>query len=195
MARKSALQAAQQEQYRWNREEHYLYLKLFAWYGPAIEALPPDHLLTPPWYDDSEEMRQIRLRTKEAWKELTGLPPLSGCDSGRWHAAAIAARHQLGLPAANVRSMTPEQLAKDILPWALSRRAAEPEEPEPLTGQQQEAFELIRDEGPLTGPQVVSKLVIGSESTFTRHYVPALKRHGIRNKRGLGYYHPDSYQK
>ena len=65
---------------------------------------------------------------------------------------------------------------------------------EPLSDSQQQAFNLICKEGPLLGRQIVNKLGIGSESTFTTHYVPSLKRHGIKNRRGLGYYHPDHYR-
>jgi len=69
---------------------------------------------------------------------------------------------------------------------------AGPENTLPLTEAQREAFILVRDEGPLTGKEIANRLGI-SESTFTRHYVPALKNHGILNRRGLGYYHPDLY--
>ncbi len=65
---------------------------------------------------------------------------------------------------------------------------------DPLTEAQQDAYDLIRDSGPLMGKEVVSKLGIGSESAFTTNYVPALKSHGIKNRRGLGYYHPDTYK-
>jgi hypothetical protein len=63
----------------------------------------------------------------------------------------------------------------------------------PLTEVQQQAFDLICDEGPLTGKEVVNRLGISSESNFTAHYVPDLKKHGIENRPGLGYYHPDFY--
>ncbi len=62
-----------------------------------------------------------------------------------------------------------------------------------LTDAQLEAFRLICSAGPLLGRQIVKKLGLGCESTFTKHYVPALKAAGIVNKRGLGYYHPDTY--
>lgn len=73
-------------------------------------------------------------------------------------------------------------------------KSEQKEAPKPLTEQQQEAFNLIRHDGPLTGKQVVNALGISSESTFTRHFVPALRTHGIRNLRGLGYYHEDTYR-
>jgi hypothetical protein len=63
-----------------------------------------------------------------------------------------------------------------------------------LTESQQQAFDLICKEGPLLGRQIVTRLGIGSDSTFTTHYVPALKQHGVENRRGLGYYHPDHYR-
>ena len=59
---------------------------------------------------------------------------------------------------------------------------------EPLTDSQKAAFDLIKKEGPLLGRQIVNRLGIGSESSFTRHYVPPLKAHGVKNRRGLGYY-------
>ena len=63
---------------------------------------------------------------------------------------------------------------------------------EPLTDQQQEVFEYIREHGPKTGKEICKALGIESQSTFTRHYVPALKKHGIRNKRGAGYFYLSS---
>lgn len=63
----------------------------------------------------------------------------------------------------------------------------------PLTETQQEAYNLIVDKGPKLGKEIISALGISSESSFTSHYVPALKKHGIVNRRGLGYYHPDKY--
>ena len=64
----------------------------------------------------------------------------------------------------------------------------------PLIEAHQQAFDLICREGPLTGKQIVTKLALTSQSLFTGHYVPELKLHGIRNRRGLGYYHPDLYK-
>ncbi len=68
----------------------------------------------------------------------------------------------------------------------------------PLTEAQQDAYNLICEasragEG-LTGSQICRRLGIDSESNFTTHYVPELKRHGIKNRRGLGYYHPDFFK-
>lgn len=63
---------------------------------------------------------------------------------------------------------------------------------QPLTDSQREVYETIRKEGPLQGPQIATKFGI-SESTLTAHYIPALKLHGIVNRRGLGYYHPETY--
>jgi hypothetical protein len=63
-----------------------------------------------------------------------------------------------------------------------------------LTEDHQKAFDLICEHGPLTGKEVVNRLGLNSESLFTSHYVPELKRHGIENRRGLGYYHPDHYK-
>jgi len=65
----------------------------------------------------------------------------------------------------------------------------------PLTEAQQEIYNLICREGPLTASQAVNKVeMLSSESNFTTHYVPALKNHGILNRRGLGYYHPNFYK-
>ena len=63
----------------------------------------------------------------------------------------------------------------------------------PLTEQQQKVYDLIKDKGPLTGKQIVNRLGITSESVLTSHCIPVLKDHGIKNRRGLGYYHPDHY--
>jgi hypothetical protein len=79
--------------------------------------------------------------------------------------------------------------------WATAKaNAIHVPTPKPLTEQQQEVYDLIKDEGPLTGPQIATRLGgLSSESVLTSHYVPALKDHGIKNRRGLGYYHPDHY--
>jgi len=65
---------------------------------------------------------------------------------------------------------------------------------EPLTEEHQKAFDLICTRGPLTGKEVVNRLGIASESLFTGRSVPELRTRGIRNRRGLGYYHPDFYK-
>lgn len=65
---------------------------------------------------------------------------------------------------------------------------AETAEPLPLTFQQQAAFDLIAVEGPIMGEDICRRVGIKSLSTFTSHYVPALKDHGVRNRRGAGYY-------
>ena len=65
--------------------------------------------------------------------------------------------------------------------------------PAPLTETQQEAYNLIVGDGPKSGKEIVRALGISSESSFTSHYVPALKKYGIVNRRGLGYYHAGTY--
>jgi hypothetical protein len=75
------------------------------------------------------------------------------------------------------------------------KSGALPAEPQkPLTEEHQKAFDLICKQGPLTGKQIVNRLSLTSESLFTSKYVPELRKHGIRNRRGLGYYHPDFYK-
>ena len=59
---------------------------------------------------------------------------------------------------------------------------------EPLTDSQQQAFEYIKANQPVSGKEIVKALELSSESTFTRHYVPALKKHGVKNKPRAGYY-------
>jgi hypothetical protein len=69
-----------------------------------------------------------------------------------------------------------------------------PPSPQPLTEAHQAAFDLICTAGPLTGKEIVNRLALTSESLFTGKYVPRLKEHGILNRPGLGYYHPDFYK-
>ena len=61
-----------------------------------------------------------------------------------------------------------------------------------LTDLQKEAYKLIRDEGPLLG-KTIAPASGTTESAFTAHYVPALKRCGVKNKRGAGYYLDEPY--
>ena len=56
----------------------------------------------------------------------------------------------------------------------------------PLTEAQKEVYDWIRRNGPLAGKEIANKIGL-SESTITAHYIPALKKHGIVNRRGLGY--------
>jgi len=118
----AAIEAVRQEQYRWGHAEHYLYCKLFPWYGPAVLKACPAESPTMPWSDKSEAMRQVRLRAMREWTALTGLPPLSSCEPDRWYAAAVAAGME-GLPTPDVRTLPPEKLAEIILPWVQAIRA------------------------------------------------------------------------
>jgi hypothetical protein len=59
---------------------------------------------------------------------------------------------------------------------------------DPLTDEQQKAFDYIKANQPVAGKAICKALAISSESTFTRHFVPALRKHGVKNKRGAGYY-------
>lgn len=85
-------------------------------------------------------------------------------------ASFVASRVRQGLA---VGEPKPPEPAADPLP--------------PLTERQQEAFDLIRDHGPLTGKEIASRMGV-SESAVTGTYVPHLKRHGVRNVKGRGYY-------
>jgi hypothetical protein len=53
----------------------------------------------------------------------------------------------------------------------------------PLTDSQQAVYDVIAKQGPLLGRQIVKLCGLESESVFTAHYVPALKRHGVKNLR------------
>jgi hypothetical protein len=99
------------------------------------------------------------------------------------------------------RRLTPEQLiAYDAGLESIRRQRAEiqgstyqPNDLPPLIKDHQDAYDLICKDGPLSGKQIVNRLNITSQSLFTGKYVPELKKRGIRNRRGLGYYHPDFY--
>jgi hypothetical protein len=84
----------------------------------------------------------------------------------------------------------------DAIELVVNRVDGLPEDKKPpLTYKQQKAFDLICKSGPILGKDIIKRLPgIRSESTFTKHYVPPLKLHGIVNKRGLGYDHPRHYK-
>ena len=70
---------------------------------------------------------------------------------------------------------------------------AEDETIKPLTEQQAEVAEWIRDQGrPVSGKEIVNALGLSSESTLTSRFIPALKDHGLKNRRGAGYYFPST---
>ena len=56
-----------------------------------------------------------------------------------------------------------------------------------LTDRQKEVLEYVRRNGPKTAKEIAKAISIGV-GTLTRHIVPALRKHGLRNKRGAGYY-------
>jgi hypothetical protein len=67
----------------------------------------------------------------------------------------------------------------------------------PLTAKEMRVLEIIKGVGPgrgITGAQICEFLSMGTppmelaQSTLTKHIIPALKKHGVKNKRGLGYY-------
>ncbi|HWA97340.1 MAG TPA: hypothetical protein VG713_02560 [Pirellulales bacterium] len=62
---------------------------------------------------------------------------------------------------------------------------------EPLTDDQQRAYDYIKEHGPKTAKEIVNALALASESSFTSHSVPVLKRRGVKNKPGAGYYLAD----
>jgi len=98
-----------------------------------------------------------------------------------------------------LRSLGPlEQVLLKARKWLKARKRSADKtavlHQKPLTEDHQKAFDLICKDGPLTGKEVVNRLGLSSQSLFTSKYVPELKKHGIENRRGLGYYHPDSYK-
>ncbi len=68
--------------------------------------------------------------------------------------------------------------------------------PEPMTDSQQAVYNILNALPPgecLTGKEILEKLPTGhrgmDSSTLTSHVIPVLKRsHGVKNKRGAGYY-------
>jgi hypothetical protein len=62
--------------------------------------------------------------------------------------------------------------------------------PEPLTDDQKRVFDYIRDNGPVQGKTICAALGIDNESSLTKHLIPPTKKHGVKNKRGAGYYIP-----
>jgi hypothetical protein len=94
-----------------------------------------------------------------------------------------------GVPSLVAKDMSLPEICRR-LKGAIDPTATSKPRPELLTDAQQAAYDLIASEGPLQGNVIVKRLGIGSESAFTTHYVPALKRHGVKNRRGAGYYLP-----
>ena len=66
-------------------------------------------------------------------------------------------------------------------------------EGELLTDTQTEVADWIRNAGrPVSGKEIVNALMLSSESTLTSRIIPALKRRGLKNRRGAGYYFPSA---
>lgn len=59
---------------------------------------------------------------------------------------------------------------------------------EPLTDEQQRVFDYIKENPGNTSKQLVNALDLSSESALTTHFIPELKKRGVKNRRGFGYY-------
>jgi hypothetical protein len=59
--------------------------------------------------------------------------------------------------------------------------------PVPLTETQQAVYDLIKRDGPIQGDAICRRLAV-SQSTLTRHIIPALKSRAVKNRRCAGYY-------
>ncbi|MHB1038636.1 MAG: hypothetical protein ACYC35_29585 [Pirellulales bacterium] len=57
----------------------------------------------------------------------------------------------------------------------------------PMTNTEQTVLDLIRERSPILGKQIAAHLII-SESNLTRHIIPRLKMHGVKNCKNVGYY-------
>mgnify|MGYP002624943743 CR=1 FL=1 len=128
----------------------------------------------------------------ERWEVLRGEQPSKespGVTAGR-----AFVRHHDGSPPPpdEIERLKDLEGLPRIRPLAPPDIGTETISPPILTDQQQEAFDYIRDHGPKFGKEICRELGISSESTFTSHYVPALKLHGVRNRRGAGYYLDES---
>jgi len=99
----------------------------------------------------------------------------------------------LDLPNVEVEEITSRVCMELALAWRWRREHDIKETPlAPLTDSQQQVFDFIAKNPGKTGCQIV-KYLAGQgielvESTLTRHYIPELRRHGVRNRPGFGYY-------
>jgi len=59
----------------------------------------------------------------------------------------------------------------------------------PLTERESLVDSLIRAEGPLSGKEICNKTGI-DQSSLTSQVIPILKKRGLRNRRGVGYFFP-----
>jgi DNA-binding CsgD family transcriptional regulator len=77
----------------------------------------------------------------------------------------------------------------DVMRVRLGQRAKRRNTP-PLTEREREVYDLLAALRPgqaLTGKQIKQKTGI-DQSTLTSHIIPKLKLHGVKNRRGVGYY-------
>jgi hypothetical protein len=69
--------------------------------------------------------------------------------------------------------------------------ARKPKKAPVLTASQQEVFDCIKEYGPIMGREITNKTGT-DESTITKHIIPVLKKLGVKNRRGAGYYLSES---
>ncbi len=68
-----------------------------------------------------------------------------------------------------------------------SRKESGSDVPLPLSEREQQVADLIRKKGPLLGKEICNATGI-EQSTLTSQVVPNLKKHGLKNRRNVGYY-------
>jgi len=136
------------------------------------------------------------IRTQERNALLQAMFPEGIHPLDREKVVARIRKHFPEVPRADIYRMNPGDLLYYLKETWRAEQEAMHESPatKPLTENHQKAFDLICTEGPLSGKAICNRLAIESESNFTGHYVPELKRHGVKSRRGLGYYHPDFYK-
>jgi len=69
-------------------------------------------------------------------------------------------------------------------------RSGQRPDSEPLTDAQQQVWDFVKSNGPVTGKEIVAE-GLAEQSTLTRHIIPILKLRGLKNRRGAGYYIPN----
>ena len=132
MSKSRATEAYRQQEYILAWKEHWLYRKLFKWYGDAyLKAKSPGILRHPPAFEPA--LREVVARARKEWTERTRLPALDPCDPETWWTAAVAATMH-GQPVPNVRELSARGLIEIILPWALAQTAAIEQTADPATG-------------------------------------------------------------
>ncbi|MBN2577637.1 MAG: hypothetical protein JXB10_01420 [Pirellulales bacterium] len=128
----------------------------------------------------------------ELCRLLAKRPELRDPDAENHLWPACLGKHRYDLPQAQQEAIEAgerviQQLRLKLYATAEVADSKEHDDLQPLSEREQQVADLIRKKGPMIGKEICNTTGI-DQSTLTSQIVPNLKKHGLKNRRSVGYY-------